>query len=283
MPKKIIERILNEEGIELFSFLSLGECKITKKYLLDRAGISEGSVIVMAVPYVSENLGEGNISEYAKPRDYHIFFSELFSRLISKLKKIFPEKLFAGFSDHSPIDERHAAALSGLGVIGKHGLLITEKYSSFVFIGELITDLILESNAAEICYCDDCGKCLSACPIFHDPSLQCLSALTQKKGKLTEKEKELIKSVGCVWGCDACQLACPHTRRAEKNGSLYTRQKFFLQDRLSTLTYRRISEMSDEEFSQRAYSWRGRETILRNLAITDGEPWEDSDCEKPNG
>ena len=128
-----IRDILQNEGIDLFGILSLDECKITREYLLTRSGISKGSAIIMAIPYVSDDFGVGNISEYAKPRDYHAYFKELFQRLIPRLEETFPDSTFAGFSDHSPIDERHAAALSGIGVFGKNRLLITEKYSSFIF------------------------------------------------------------------------------------------------------------------------------------------------------
>ena len=175
MFKDTVSALLRSEQIELFSFLSLKECKITKKYLLDRAAIENGSVVIMAVPYTSKDFGSGNVSEYAKPCDYHLFFSCLFSKITAELRAKFPDHKFVGFSDHSPIDERHAAALAGLGVIGRNGLLLTEAHSSFVFIGEIITDMELESEAKEVKYCSGCNKCVGACPMhlslaFHEDS-----------------------------------------------------------------------------------------------------------------
>jgi hypothetical protein len=38
---------------------------------------------------------------------------------------------------------------------------------------------------------------------------------------------------------------------------------------IPVLTYDAVNAMSPEEFSQRAYSWRGKQTILRNLRIID--------------
>ena len=278
MQKKVISDLLYNEMIDLFSFLSLDECRITKGYLLDRAGISSGSVIIMAIPYAAEGIGVGNLSEYAKPRDYHLYFSRLFSRLTDALKARFPNNLFCGFSDHSPIDERHAAALAGLGVIGENRLLLTEKYSSFVFLGEIITDMRLESQAGTTKYCHGCKKCIEACP---SPD-SCLSSITQKKGKLEPNQIELIRSFGSAWGCDACQLSCPYTKRAIERKTICSPIPFFKEKRIDTLTYRLVSDMSDLDFSERAYSWRGRETVLRNLSLLENNYGGEDICENPD-
>lgn len=270
MPKNKIYGFLREEMLELFAVLGLDECHITRKYLLDRADISEGSVIVIATPYVTEDFGRGNVSEYAKSRDYHLFFDQLFSKVLPKLRAAFPENKFVGFADHSPINEKHAAALSGIGVIGKNTLLLTEKYSSFVFLGEIITDLRLESDADSIRSCHNCGRCSNACPVGADPSSRCLSAITQKKGDLDSDEKKLIISSASVWGCDACQTVCPYTEKALRERTIYTPVPFFKEARIHTLSKKLIEEMSDEEFSSRAYSWRGRSVILRNLDLLEG-------------
>ena len=268
---KKISEYLHQRSISLFSSVRLSDCKIIRPYLLERAEINaeSGSAIIIAVPYATESFGNGNISEYAKGLDYHIFFKSLFDDIIPLLKKDFPKAHFAGFTDHSPIDEINAAALAGLGIIGRNGLLITEKYSSFVFIGEIITDLTISGLPSDIKHCEDCGLCISSCPVSCDKA-GCLSALTQKKGQLTEKEQKAIIEFGSVWGCDICQRACPHTRAALESGSIYTNIPFFKENTIPTLTYDTVTAMSPEEFGQRAYSWRGKQTILRNLRIVDG-------------
>lgn len=265
--KAKISELLQKENIELFASLKLSECSITKKYLLDKAGIENGSVIIMAVPYLSDDYSHGNISEYAKSRDYHLFFKELFERLLPTLRKDFGDFRFEGFADHSPIDEKHAAAIAGLGILGKNSLLITQKYSSFVFLGEIVTSAILESDIGEVSYCENCGKCLSACPASLSPHELCISALTQKKGELSDKEKRMVLDSRSVWGCDICQKVCPHTATALNSGTIFTSVPFFMKERIPKLTYRLISEMNDNQFSERAYAWRGREVILRNLSL----------------
>lgn len=258
---------LNNYGIDNVSCLSLDECVIKRPYLLERNGIDGGSVIIFTVPYLTkEGAGERNVSSYAVSKDYHLFFSALFKDLINTLEKQYPSNRFTGFTDHSPIDEIDAAAKAGLGVIGRNHLLITKKYSSYIFIGEIVTDASLPSFYTVKKYCLDCGKCISACP-FGMSEGKCLSAITQKKGELDESEKALIKQGGCVWGCDICQEICPLTEKAIKDGTIYTSVEFFKNDLSPTLTSQQIEDMDEEDFRARAYSWRGKGVIARNLKI----------------
>lgn len=268
---EFIKNELAKLNIELVSSLSLEECKITRSYLLNRNGIDNGSAIIFAVPYLTMiSADEKNISSYSVSRDYHLFFAKLFDELIPILKEKYPKNKFVGFTDHSPIDEIHAAALCGLGVIGKNHLLITEKYSSYIFIGEIITDAILPSSAGEIKECINCGKCLSACPVSMEIDA-CLSALTQKKGDFNDTEKKALILHNCAWGCDKCQECCPYTIKAKSNGTIYSKIDFFNENLTPMLTTDLIENMSNDEFKSRAYSWRGKNTIIRNLEILNGK------------
>jgi epoxyqueuosine reductase QueG len=155
-------------------------------------------------------------------------------------------------------------------VIGENHLLITEKYSSYIFIGEIITDAILPSFSTEVKECVHCKKCLTACPVNMEIDA-CLSALTQKKGELTLDEKNAIRSHKCAWGCDKCQIACPYTEKAIESGSIYSKIPFFNENLTPVLDSETIEKMSDEDFSERAYSWRGKSVIKRNLHILEGK------------
>jgi len=263
-----IKFLLSKWGISLVAPLALSDCTVQKPHLLERAGIKQGTVILFAVPYYTTNceLDASNISAYAVSRDYHLFFKSLFDRILPILQAQFPQNRFAGFTDHSPIAEAQAAVRAGLGYWGCNHLFLTDEHSSFVFLGEIITDAVWEAPAQDETHCEACGACRAACPVKLDTS-RCLSALTQKKGELNETEKAAILTHGCVWGCDLCQLACPVTKRARANGTLYTKIPFFTESAHTPLSAREIEEMSDEEFATRAYSWRGRQTILRNLKL----------------
>lgn len=255
-------------GITNVSAVPLSLCKILRPYKLERCGFADDAelfAIMFTIPYLTKS-EDKNISSYAIPRDYHLFCKELFDSVIPRLAERFPQNIFCGFADNSPIDEVHAAACAGLGIIGDHGLLITEKHSSYVFIAEIITDLPLDTKGEyKILHCEVCGRCSSVCPKYECG--ECLSAVTQKKGVLTECEVSTIKKLGCAWGCDICSEACPHTEKARASGTIYTDIPFFKENLTPTLTKELVENMSDEEFSRRAYSWRKKETILRNLSI----------------
>ncbi len=262
-----LSNFFKERKIDSFAALPLSECRIQKSYLLEREGITDGSVLLVAIPYYTSACKDAqrNLSAYAVSYNYHNYFEELFEELLTKLRKQFPENRFAYFSDHSPIAEVEAAAKAGLGVIGKNHLLLTPRYSSYIFLGELFTDAVLPHQIGEIASCENCGACLRACPAQDCGG--CLSALTQKKGTLTESEEESILKYGSVWGCDICQEACPHTKRAMESGSIYTPIEFFYRNPIAHLTLSQLAAMDDVEFSERAYSWRGRAVIERNLKL----------------
>ena len=178
-----VQKLLEAEGISLSSPIRLLDCRITRSYLLDRVGITDGTAIMLAVPYLPRWYEQKNVSAYAAVTDYHVYFRALFDRLLPILRERFPEHHFAGFADHSPIDEIDAAARVGLGVIGDNGLLLTVPYSSYVFLGEIITDALLPTSLQAPGECLHCGICRRACPVGLDKN-QCLSALTQKKRRI---------------------------------------------------------------------------------------------------
>ncbi len=257
------ESLFLKEKIEYFSAIRYSDCKELRPQIIERCGILPRSVIVFLLPYYSGKTK--NISLYAASRDYHIAVREITERLITGLKGVFPENKFFGFGDHSPIDERHAALIAGLGILGENRLLINKKYGSYVFIAEIITDLSPDELGARepmpILHCESCGACAAACPT---KSLvgggECLSEITQRRGELTESEIALMRSQNTVWGCDVCQNSCPHNASPK-----LTPIDFFHEGRIDHLTTELLDSMSDEQFSQRAYSWRGRETVKRNL------------------
>ncbi len=282
---KEIEEFFKKEKIEYFGILPMSECIFTRKYLLDREeGFAPKSVICFAVPYYTQ---EGiNISKYAVSHDYHNYMKSLASRLGEYLENTFAGARAFGFSDHSPVLEVPLAAKCGLGIIGENGLLITEKYSSFVFIGEVFTNIDAEKigyvSAEEIKICAKCGKCKKRCPtnFISQKDKECLSAITQKKGELSQMEKTLIIANNTAWGCDKCQDVCPYTKKAIENNTAVTPIEFFHEKNIAFLDSKTIDEMEENEFILRAYSWRKRETIKRNLVLLE-EATNEENSPKP--
>lgn len=268
--RKTVTELLAQFHIHAVGAVPLSACRIRNAGQLQRAGISSGTAFIMAVPYYSPACdGERNISAYAVPEDYHLFFRQVGQAVLPVLRERFPENRFELYADASPIYEVEAAAMAGLGVVGRNGLLLTELYSSYVFLGSLLTDASVPCEPVPVRHCEDCGACLRACPanLPAPREFLCRSALTQKKGILEKEEEEILGSFPSVWGCDICQEVCPYTKKAKYQGTIYTNIPFFTQNCLPVLTKETILSMSQEAFSRRAYAWRGRDTILRNLEL----------------
>ena len=267
----MLKSVFENEKIEFYGVLPFSECRCRRSDLIERKGLRPEDVrsaVIFLIPYYVDG-EEGNISLYARSGDYHFYSDSLFERILPILRERF-EGEFIGFADKSPIEENVAAAKAGLGVLGDNYMLINEKYGSFVFIGEILSTVEPEkfgfsgeiTSAKE---CLHCGACKRACPATTHGG-ECLSALTQKKGILTEEEEAYIREYGFAWGCDICQTSCPMTRKAIENGAK-TPIPFFTENRISHLTEERLSGMTKEEFRFRAFSWRGKQPLLRNLSL----------------
>lgn len=261
-----IERFFEKEKIEYFAALDYEAVREINHGLIERNSLEAKSLIVFLLPYY---VGDAvNLSEYSASRDYHIIIKQVTDRLIALLGNLYPENKFVGFGDHSPIDERGAALVAGLGMLGENGLIINEKYGTYVFIADVICDVPPDvlgvMEPAPVLKCEGCGACLDACPtgILRGESSDCLSAITQRKGELLENEIELMRKYNTVWGCDICQSVCPHNRNAA-----VTPIGFFKESRITALTSEILDNMTNDEFESRAFAWRKRKTVERNLKL----------------
>ena len=262
----MLDGFFKQQGIEYYAVLDYKDCRETASYIIERESFTPASVIIYLMPYYVG--GAENMSLYATSLDYHLAIGEVNAALREHLQNYFPGSGFKGYGDHSPIDERHAALIGGLGIQGDNGLLINEKYGSFIFMGDLVTDIDPKLLGAEppkaYGRCEGCGACKRACPtgILCGEGSDCLSAITQRKGELTDEEKALMIKHNTLWGCDECQTSCPHNRNPK-----ITPVEFFHRDRIPCLTREILDSMSDEDFEKRAFAWRKRKTVERNLEI----------------
>ena len=260
MYNKLLSDFFASESIEFYSCLDISECPML---LPRKLPDFTRSVCFFLIPYYVREEAERNVSLYAVPRDYHLYAKELEERLLGAFSGT--NILARVFADSSPFDERRCAALCGLGDIGKNGLLINPVYGSYVFIGSICLSCSISiTQNTENFKCDLCGnceKCRTACPFLSGRCGECLSNITQKK-KIDGDEEKLIASARLKWGCDICQEACPYNKDIPE-----TPIRFFKECRLPYLTKEMLSGMSDEEFSERAYAWRTRAVIDRNLEL----------------
>ena len=122
------------------------------------------TAVAIIFPYYNKSAFSGNVSAYCAVADYHIVVMEQLKSIISALQSKYPHNIFVPFVDSSPIDEVDMAVKAGLGVKGENSLLITEKWGSFVFIGEIVTDLEWETVLYDYSHCIGCGLCAKHCP-----------------------------------------------------------------------------------------------------------------------
>lgn len=273
--KEIASKILS--GKEAFPFgicsfeqiLPCLECRAKQRIPQDAA-----SVLVCLFPYYTGEHKERNISRYAMVTDYHMIAGEYLNRFCKALQEVFPQNQFEPFTDNSPIREVSAAFHAGLGRRGKNGLILHPKYGSYVFIGEVVTDLVLQPdqplNPGE---CIGCRKCQNVCPqgaLQSDGSVcleRCLSHITQKKGELTDWEIGQIQDGGLIWGCDICNDVCPMNQEAK----VLTPVPEFLESTVAVLD----AQIAERLLKTRAYNYRGKKTILRNIQLLEGENEDD--------
>ncbi|ABX42412.1 tRNA epoxyqueuosine(34) reductase QueG [Lachnoclostridium phytofermentans] len=232
------------------------------------------TIISIAFPYYhDEEYKENGFSIYTKRNDYHKVLKSYLNKVCEYIESLGGKA--ECFVDSNALPERYIAYLAGVGFIGKNNMLITKKYGSYVFLGEVITDLEMDLEDVRTYHeipkyieCGDCKLCYHECPTKSinqtkiNPNI-CLSYLTQKKD-LSDQEISLLK--GNVFGCDYCQLKCPYNEEVETN----------VLDDFKTLSYMNedmeIFASMDNKFfkdkiSNTSCEWRGKNVIKRNAIL----------------
>ena len=178
------------------------------------------SMLVGLVPYRGH---AGPIARYAQGGDYHTELHRRFEPVLEALQHHLPQAQSLVCVDTKPVAERAAAALAGLGFLGKHGCLIAPGLGSYVLLGEILCTASWQpepeaSPSRDKLLWDACGSCrlcLDACPTnaFVSPGeldpRRCISYLTiEHRGPI---EPDLADRLGeRVAGCDVCQEVCPY-------------------------------------------------------------------------
>jgi epoxyqueuosine reductase len=162
------------------------------------------------------------IAKYAYGEDYHMVVKDRCYALLQDLRQKIGDIDGRVFVDSAPVMERAWAEKSGLGWIGRHGLLINKTHGSFYFLAELIIDLDCATDGPIKDYCGTCTRCVDACPtdaILPDKTLnasQCISYLTiELKSAINEQFKDEMND--WIFGCDICQDVCPWNRFSSPN------------------------------------------------------------------
>ncbi|WP_394343572.1 tRNA epoxyqueuosine(34) reductase QueG [Arenibacter aquaticus] len=175
------------------------------------------SVLLNYYPEQQQETESYKLSKYAYGHDYHHVIKSKLKLLQQFITQEIGEVNGRAFVDSAPVLDKAWAAKSGLGWIGKHSNLLTQKQGSFYFIAELIVDLELEYDHPVTDHCGTCTACLDACPTqaIVEPYVvdgsKCISYLTiELKNEIPSEFQG--KMDDWMFGCDVCQDVCPWNR-----------------------------------------------------------------------
>lgn len=180
------------------------------------------TILVVADPYKrKKDIGGKHIARYAQGRDYHAVLKNKLHLLFDYIKTLKPSVHGRVFVDSAPVLEHYWAEQAGVGWIGKNTLTLTRSSGSFVFLGEIISDLELPTDICAEDYCGSCTACLDACPTdaFPQPYVldanKCISYLTiEHRGDFTTTQ---AKNIGeHIYGCDICLEVCPWNHNVKR-------------------------------------------------------------------
>jgi epoxyqueuosine reductase len=214
------------------------------------------SVIVTLTNYYDprpQPAGVPRIAMYARGRDYHAVLKERLHALLREIRQKEPEAEGRCFVDSAPLLEHAWARRAGLGWQGKNTLLIRKGLGSFCFIGTIITTTRFDRYDTPFTanHCGTCRRCVDACPTgaLQPGSLdarRCISYQTIENKE--DCPDELLRLAGeRLFGCDACQMACPWNARLTPHRTA----DFLPQGDNMELTAADWLAMSPEQFRER--------------------------------
>lgn len=203
--------------------------------------------------------------------DYHTALRERLAKLEVWLKEKVPEVDILSMVDTGALVDRAVAERAGIGWSGKNCSIITHEFGSYVYLGELVTNIPFVPDEPIEEACGDCTLCLDVCPtgaLVNPGQLdaqRCIAFLTQTKGVMP---MEFRKHIGNrLYGCDTCQTVCPKN----KGKVNWMHEEFTPDPELAKPLLEPLLHMTNREFKDKfghvSGSWRGKKPIQRNALI----------------
>ncbi|MDX2255219.1 MAG: tRNA epoxyqueuosine(34) reductase QueG [Pseudanabaenaceae cyanobacterium bins.39] len=185
------------------------------------------SVICVALNYYtphqhSQDPLVGKISRYGWGRDYHKVLSKKLKAMANWLMAQGDGVQAKYYVDTGPIAEKAFAERAGIGWIGKHSNVISREYGSWLFLGEILTNLELKPDSPHTEHCGTCTRCIDACPTgaiatpFVVDANRCIAYHTIESKAPQIPEAIALNLQNWVAGCDICQDVCPWNQRFAK-------------------------------------------------------------------
>lgn len=213
----------------------------------------------------------GILSRSAWGTDYHHVLRDKMEKLAQFIQELEPGACIESMVDTGALSDRAVAERAGIGWVGKNCAIITPEFGSWVYLGELVTDLPLPPDSPVEEGCGECNICVDACPT--DALVQggqlnaqrCVAFLTQVKDFIPDEFRSKIGNR--LYGCDTCQTVCPKNK--EKH---FERHPEFSPDpEVAKPLLVPILSMGNREFKETfgmsSSAWRGRKPIQRNAIL----------------
>lgn len=204
-------------------------------------------------------------------QDYHTVLRDRLEKLEQFILEKVPEAKLKSMVDTGELADRAVAERAGIGWNGKNCAIITPEFGSYVYLGEMITNLPFPPDTPIEDRCGTCNKCIEVCPTgaLVGPgqlnSQRCIAFLTQTKGFLEEAFR--VKLGNRLYGCDTCQTVCPEN----KGKDFHFHSEMEPDPELAKPLLKPLLHMSNREFKEKfghvSGSWRGKKPIQRNAII----------------
>ncbi|MED4291567.1 tRNA epoxyqueuosine(34) reductase QueG [Priestia megaterium] len=204
-------------------------------------------------------------------QDYHTVLRDRLQKLETFIKEKVPAAILQSMVDTGELSDRAVAERAGIGWSGKNCAIITPEFGSYVYLGEMITDIPFPPDKPIEDGCGTCNKCVDACPTGalvtggQLNSQRCIAFLTQTKGFLAEEFRSKLGNR--LYGCDTCQTVCPEN----KGKDFHFHPEMEPDPELAKPKLKPLLTMSNREFKEKfghvSGSWRGKKPIQRNAII----------------
>ncbi|MGG3771334.1 tRNA epoxyqueuosine(34) reductase QueG [Priestia megaterium] len=204
-------------------------------------------------------------------QDYHTVLRDRLQKLENFIKEKVPAAILQSMVDTGELSDRAVAERAGIGWSGKNCAIITPEFGSYVYLGEMITDIPFPPDKPIEDGCGTCNKCVDACPTGalvtggQLNSQRCIAFLTQTKGFLAEEFRSKLGNR--LYGCDTCQTVCPEN----KGKDFHFHPEMEPDPELAKPKLKPLLTMSNREFKEKfghvSGSWRGKKPIQRNAII----------------
>ncbi|TRM11799.1 tRNA epoxyqueuosine(34) reductase QueG [Lentibacillus cibarius] len=206
--------------------------------------------------------------------DYHKVLRDKLEKLSAFIVDKIPEASTKVMVDTGELSDRAVAERAGIGFSGKNTAIITPEFGSYVYLGELITNIPFVPDTPLEDGCGSCTKCLDACPtgaLVQGGQLnaqRCLAFLTQTKDFLPDEFRPKIGNF--IYGFDTCQVVCPYNKHVD----FHNHPEFEPEPDVAKPKLKPMLRISNREFKATfghiAGSWRGKKPLQRNALIALG-------------